>query len=52
MEPKRKRNVFAPCNLIAEKQLRKEDFSASVFNNIVKKAREGDVEAVRWLAVG
>ena len=52
MEPKRKRGVFAPRNPIAGKQLQKEDFSASVFNNIVKKSREGDVGAVRWLAAG
>ena len=49
MEPKQKGEVFSPCNLIAEKQLQKEDFSAAVFNSIVQKARKGEVEAVRWL---
>ena len=48
MEPKQKGEVFAPCNLIAEKQLEKDGFSALVFNSIVRKARRGEVEAVRW----
>lgn len=44
-----KKEVFDPCELVAETEDEKAWFSEKVFDAILNRAREGDVKAVEWL---
>ena len=49
MDKKKAKSVFKTCDLIEKAVVEKGIFSAEVFYAIVHRAREGEIEAVRWL---